>query len=464
MKTPIIDMLNAVSGGIRFCMPGHKGKSAFLDGAAQKFDITELPGADNLYAPSGVIYDSERINAEFTGAGNSFFLVNGGACGVMAALLSILKPGDEVIAARNLHLSAAHALALCGAVPRFITPGFNARGLFNPVTPQSVAEAAKKYPGAKAVYVTYPDYYGYCADLPGIADAAHSTGLKLICDAAHAATFDYSDLLPVSPSKAGCDIWSVSLHKTLPAMNQCAVLSTGAVSGIPSGAVRQRINMLQTTSPSYILLGSIDYALAYMRKYGSKKLARAVSLVNEYSARIEGLGGYERLNGASRDPLKLVIDVSGRGVTGFDAAHMLAQAGVYIESADTRSILLICGVFDAPDDYDVLYVALKGIKGTGKNISYCFDTDELSAVYGAGIDIDMRGAVFARRERLPLKAAVGRISTVCAGAYPPGVPAVLPGQRITYAAADYLTKLMSAGYGTFGTDGQIDVVLEDSLY
>ena len=466
-RTPIIDMLKKIaeSANLRFCMPGHKGKPAFFGSDINKFDITELTGTDNLYNPDGVIAESECNYADFIGAKDSFFLVNGSSCGVHAAVLSVLNPGDEVIAARDFHLSAAHAFALSGVVPHFIYSGIDKEGMFNIITPSRARQAVKQYPRSKAVYLTYPDYWGRCAELSEICRIAHNAGMKVICDAAHAAAFDYSKMLPESPADAGCDIWTVSPHKTLPAMNQCAVLCTGLKSGIESTLVQSRLNLIQTTSPSYILLASIDYALSYMREYGEAKLNEAIEKVIYIKNKIEKLGGYRCLpyypgNHTEFDALKLSIDVSNRGISGFFAAEQLEKSGIFIEAADTKRILLICTVADDKSDFDMLYTALKHMtaQNDDKTADLKISAEQVDKIFNASLETGIREAVFAPRETVSTHRAEGRISAVCAGAYPPGVPVLLPGQIISRQTLDYLKMLSEAGYSLFGLGKSIETV------
>lgn len=472
MDTPIIEMLERVAkeNRARFCMPGHKGKQGFLPEAVHALDITELPGADNLYHPDGAIRKSQELHAKHIGARESFFLVNGSSCGAQAAVLSVLCPGDTVIVARDIHLSAIHAFIMAGVKPVFVYPSAEETDVPCVVSVEDIARVVKLHKKAKAIYLTYPNYYGLCADLNGICAVAHDAGMKVICDAAHAAAFDFSELLPVTPAHAGCDIWVTSLHKTLGAMNQCAVLNVGEESGISSDIVQSRLNMLQTTSPSYLLLASSDYALGYMRGEGKERLGAAISLVEDNMRRIEALGGYrcilqdipKRAGAFDRDVLRLVIDVTDRGLSGFGATRELQKRGIAVETADISNIVLICTAADSMGDFEALKGALMEIKGANYKIRRMMSAGDLRQVFLPQISVPMRDAFFAERSTLPLEKSIGSISAVCAGAYPPGVPAILPGQRITEDMVDYLTLLKGRGYGMFGTyRGTIEVACID---
>lgn len=467
MNTPVVDMLTRVAQAskLRFCMPGHKGKGGFLPPEVSRLDITELPDADNLYAPQGVIREAQELHAKYIGARESYFLVNGSSCGVHAAVLSILGPGDTVIAARDIHLSAVNAFCMAGVHPVFVCPEAEAEGVPGVVTASEIARAVENNPHAKAVYLTYPNYYGLCADINVICAIAHKAGMKVICDAAHAAAFDFSELLPVSPAQAGCDIWVTSLHKTLCAMNQCAVLNIGANAAIQPEVVRSRLNMLQTTSPSYLLLASCDYSLAMMREEGEVRLRAAVNLMEDNMRRIEAIGGYRcvlqdipKATGAfDRDILKLVIDVTDRGISGFGAAKELHKNGIDVETADVSNIVLICTIADGIEDFESLKEALKQIRGANYHIARTFTQEEIDEIYRTKTERPMRDVFFAERRVVALEDSVGCIAAASAGAYPPGVPVIMPGQRITKQMIDYLKHLQGSGYGLFGMqDGGIE--------
>ncbi len=469
VKTPIIEMLAdvAAKSAARFSMPGHKGKAAFYGGELNDFDVTELVDVDKLALPKGAIKESEELCAAHMGAEKSFFLVNGASIGVMASVLSVLKPGDKVLVARDVHMSAINAFVLADVRPYLVYPSFGYGPLPGVLTPSDVKKAVKDIPDAKAFFMTYPNYYGLCADIDSIREIVHSAGMKLIVDAAHSAAFDYSEMMPLSPAEARSDIFTVSLHKTLPAMNQCALLCTGAGSGIDPGLVQAMINLLQTTSPSYLLLASIDSTLAYMRDAGKERLNSLVLMMEEYITRIEALGGYTCVTkdvpfytGAfDRDILRLVIDVTDRGMSGFAASKKLYAKGVTVEAADDMHIILICSVADTKADFEALLIALNGVKGTNYSITNSMNSKEMVDTFSYKPVMEMREAVFGGRENIPLFEAAGRVSAVAVGAFPPGVPMLFPGQEITRDMINGIARLRQQGYDIFGSDGSIDVVV-----
>jgi arginine/lysine/ornithine decarboxylase len=440
-------------------MPGHKGRLGFLPPDVLKYDVTELAGTDNLYMPSGVICQSQKLNAPSYSARSCFYLVNGSSIGVMASLLSVAGPGEKVIFARDFHLSAASGIILSGIKPVFCYPSAKNTYLPGVVSLQDVKKVISENEDAQAVYLTYPNYYGLCPDLNEIAALAHSVGMFVVVDGAHAAAFAYNDMLPAHPGEAGADLWTMSLHKTLHVPGQCSVLCVGEQSGLEDDLVKRNINLLQTTSPSYLLLASIDHALAEMREGGAKLVGDAILLVEEFILRIEMLGGYKCVTAdipkgtgaVDRDITKLVIDVTDRGMTGFLAEQKLRRSGIYVEGADHRNIILLCSFGNTRRDYEQLLTALDEISGTNYHISNEMNTMHFKS--REQLQYNMRNIMLRRTVNLPFLKAVGRTAACTVGSYPPGVPYILPGQQIDVETLEHLVRLQNQGYSLFGTDG-----------
>ncbi len=461
MKKPIVEMLHrmAEAESVRFHMPGHKGRIGFMSPGYLQFDITELAGTDNLYMPSGAIYQSQKLNAPSFSARSCFYLVNGSSTGVMASLLSVAAPGEKVIFARDFHLSAASGIILSGIKPVFCYPSAKNTYLPSVVTALDMKKVISENEDARAVYITYPNYYGLCPDLNEIAALAHSVGMDVVVDAAHAAAFAYSDMLPAHPGEAGADLWTMSLHKTLHTPNQCAVLCTGEQSEIPDDLVKRNINLLQTTSPSYLLLASIDQALAEMREEGVKLVGDVILLIEEFILRIEMLGGYKCVTAdipkgtgsVDRDITKLIIDVTDRGMTGFLAEQKLSRRGIYVEGADHRNIILMCSFGNNRRDFEHLLSALNDLGGTNYNIANEVGTMHFKSP--EQLRYSMRNIMLRRTENVPFLKAVDRIAACTVGTYPPGVPYILPGQTIDVDTLEHLVRLQNQGYTLFGTDG-----------
>lgn len=465
-ETPILNMIKEyiANNSLRFHMPGHKGDAGYFGGELLRGDITELDISDNLLHPKGVIQTLQELHAKRTGAGLSLVSVNGSSAGVLAMILSAVQEGDKILMARDIHISAANALVLSGAEPVFIdTETDPLTGLPGAVSADAVKEAMMHNPDAKAVYITYPNYFGLCADLEAVCEAAHDALLPVLVDGAHAAHFAYSPLFPASCAECSADIWSESLHKTLPAMNQTAMLNIGHNSLINPEKVKFYLNMFTTTSPSYILLASADYASAYMEEKGNYELYRVVSLLENCIEKINAIKGLNcigmemlgRANIVDKDVLKLVIDVSGRNISGFVAKKALEEMGIFIETADIKHILLISTVADQPSAFETLTLGLSNLP-EGIHFKYAFSPYELPELE---FRMTPKQAVQEKSCHIPLNMAAGFVSSRTAGVYPPGVPCLLPGQLINRDVVDYIEKALSYGFDVFGLeDGMLRVL------
>lgn len=424
----------------RFHMPGHKGRGmgGFFCGAGQGWDVTEIAGTDNLHSPSGPIAYAEERMAEAMGAGASLILVNGATAGVHAMCAS--AAGGRMLLARDAHRSAAAGCAIFGvdAVP-FSFPGA--------VTAEAVSAAmgAERY---DAVLITSPDYYGFCADIPAIAAVAHERGARLFVDAAHGAHFPFSDSLPASPA-GYADAWVVSLHKTLNALTQTAVLNladTGAAADL-----RRTLALIETSSPSYLLMASADWARHTAVGAWDAHAARIHALRQRLAA-VDGVRALDmrdaRLRGAADiDITRLALDVTGRGLTGFEAAAAMRPAGIVAEMADERRVVLITTPADPDEWYARLLAALASLPRGGRVVA-----DAPAVAPGARVTT-VREAVFGSTEAVPLAAAAGRVAAGACGVYPPGTALLFPGELITETAIGELLRLSSLGAELFGVSG-----------
>ncbi len=452
-----MDALNAIgkSANVRLCMPGHKGDTGFFGGEMLRFDITELPGADNLLCPSDIIAKSEAVHAAFAGAEAAFFTTNGSTAGNLA-MLSLLR-GKKVIFPRGVHVSAANAISMFSITPVFMdAPPCDYP---NAVRVEDVREALKNHRDAAAVFIVYPNYFGLCCDLSAIAAAAHRAGVPLLVDAAHAAHFAYSPLLPAYPAQAGADIWTESTHKMLPAMNQCACVCVGRESLIGRARVRQALSLVQTTSPSYPLLASMDYAYAYMRDRGAEELARVVRLAERLTTALGAIPGCvcpDITGAAARDPLKVIVDVSGMGYTGLAVQTALAAQGIYVETADMKNLLLLLTVGDTATQLDSFRRALAQMpKIRGKNLFFSPYSMPPHTKYSQS------SWFWGNIEKVKIERAEGLICAVAAGVYPPGETVVMRGQRISYEIAGYLLEAKRQGFSLFGAEGDLIPVYKE---
>lgn len=444
----------------RFHMPGHKGRGMGLllpDGAA-RYDVTELAMTDNLHAPDGCIAETQRAVARAYGAAQSFLLVNGSTAALQAMLLS-LDPADKLLLYRDCHRSALSGAALSGVETVLEAPGFDeATGLTAMPTAESLSLALART-GATAVLVTSPNAYGYCADLPALSAAAHAHGALLLVDAAHGAHFPFSDLLPQGAAGAA-DLWGHSQHKTLNALTQAATLHLSPCRIAPE-RVQRALSLLQTTSPSYLLMASIDWSVFMAaREDWPAHVRRCESLRREIGG-MAGISAAPALptGAVAYDPTRIVIDVSARDITGFDAERALQRSGIYVEMADFSRLVLITAPADDPAWYGRLSEALSALP-YGRKGQRTAMRQPLPAEPPVR-RMSIRQAALARAEWVPLAQAAGRVAGEAVGLYPPGVALCAPGEVIEQAHISALLTAQRQGASLFGVRGGRVAVTED---
>lgn len=446
----------------RFHMPGHKGRglSGFWREELQRWDVTELSCTDNLHAPSGAIAAAQDEMAHAYGAKASFFVVNGGTNAVQAMILS-LDENDKLLLARDCHRSAVSGAALRGIETCYLSPRYDAaRGLLGMVTPEDLDQALEET-GATAALITTPNAYGFCADLAGLSAAAHRHGTLLLIDGAHGAHYPFSDALPRGLG-GYADLFVHSQHKTMDALTQAASLHLGECRITPE-QLRRALAMTETTSPSYLFMASLGWSvyMAYRRDW-TGQVARCLKL-NEKIEAIEGLAVFHDPVGIGvyeRDQTRVVIDVSGRGYTGYEAQAALEQKNIYIEMADARRLVLITTPNDDPDWYDQLLNALSGLPK--RKPMQPSTAAEGIRFFANERRMRIREATFAKNCALPLDAAQGRIAAEAIGIYPPGIALVMPGEVIGRKTIDYLTAQARAGGALFGVYGGRVFVVDET--
>ena len=445
----------------RFHMPGHKGRglSGFWRDELRLWDVTELSGTDNLHEPNGGIAAAQESMARVYGAMASFFVVNGGTNALQAMIL-VLDETDKLLLARDCHRSAVNGAALRGIETSYISPRYDeARGLLGMVTPDDLDRALQET-GATAALITTPNMYGFCADVEGLGKAAHKNGALLLIDSAHGAHYPFSDALPRALGKYA-DLYVHSQHKTMDALTQAASLHLNECRIQPE-QLRRALAMTETTSPSYLLMASLDWSV-YMaqRRDWTGVVARCRAL----EEKIESMEGFQvfrepvGIGVFERDYTRVVIDVTERGYTGYEAQAILEEQHVYLEMADARRLVLITSPNDEPVWYEQLLNTLSAIpKRALRNARAAGEEIRFSAnVQRMGI----RAATFAKTQTLLLSHALGRVAAEPIGLYPPGIALVMPGEVIEQRAIDYLFSQERDGGTLFGVrNGEVFVVCE----
>jgi arginine decarboxylase len=469
-RTPLFDALVSLaeSRKVSFHTPGHKsGKGIstrfrkFVGPKIFTIDLTTLDEVDCLQRPVGVIKESQELAAEAYGADHSFFLVNGTTGGNHAMILSAANPGDEVLVARNAHKSILTGIILSGAIPRFFLPAFDPElGILLNVTAHEARRATEQHPNANILSLTSPNYYGVAADLRSIVSDAKRRGILVLVDEAHGPHLHFHPILPMSALDAGVDVCVQSTHKILGGMTQSSMLHLKGRDIDHSRMVRL-LQLLQSTSPSYILMASLDLARMQMATEGEKLLGKAIDLAKDARDRINCVPGLFCFGEADLpgsdfflDVTKLTICVKRLGLSGFEASSILnAEFGVQVEMADLFNILVIVSIGDRREDLDRLLAALDGLARRGARAMDRRTIPCPLPPMGQQLHHPPREAFFAPSEHVPLVKAEGRISSDIVTIYPPGVPLLVPGEEVASSTIDYLLSLASYG-------ARIDGVLE----
>ena len=443
---PLHDMLCAAASRASWHMPGHKGRGPFDASGWMALDTTELPVTDDLYQPAGAIAEAQRLYAEAAGAEASLFLHNGATAGVHALLQLWARPGDRVLLPRNAHLSAVNACILGGLLPLWMPVETTLDG-YAYLPEETVLAALAAHPEAKALLLTRPDYFGGCIPLERIVPAARAMGVRVVVDEAHGAHLPWLGQ-PASVGALGADAWVQSVHKTLPGLTGSAVLHLRREAD--RGPALRILRREQTSSPSFLLLQSIDDARAYMQGEGKTALAQTVTALRALRECLPRWGyrdahGLWTETGYAFDPTRLVVDAPQGGEA---LARALASNGMDVECWDDRRVVCIATCRDTPAEIGRLGEALAAIPPQSGISAEALPAWELPP-----IRLSPREAALAEGEWVSLTAAVGRIAAQSAGLYPPGIPLVCPGEEITQAVAQTLCG--AARSRRFGTEGDL---------
>jgi arginine/lysine/ornithine decarboxylase len=412
-----------------FHMPGHKGRFSSLIG---NFDTTEIPGLDNLHCPQDVLSRAQDTVAGIYKAAKTYFLVNGSSVGIMAAIAALTKPGDCVLVVKNCHKSVLAGLVHSGAMPVWIDQSLcpNLRHWLPPST-EAVKELIAKY-SIKAAIFTNPDYYGLAPDITSLAQVCQKAGIAVIVDEAHGAHLHWGKTLglPQSAIDAGCDIIVQSPHKTLPALTQAAWMHITDLA--LEEQMQETLNLFHTTSPSYLLLSSLEYAGDWASSYGSVMLRRLKILADVLNLRCKQLNLDFPQTLSNRDWTKFLLP-NRRGLVG-----LLRSQGIFPELIQGDKVLFMLTMADAlvPQGIAALYRLLPLIEALPE-----IPGEEIILPPLPKQEITPREAWQRPGEKVSLAKARGRIARQVLAPYPPGTMVVAPGQRLESEHVDYLQKL-----------------------
>ena len=433
MESPLRQYLEKLhnSRRARFHMPGHKGRGTLSPfDAACPYDITEIAGADSLFEASGILAQGEEATARLYGSKATLWSAGGSTLCIQAMLALVCREGDLVLAVRNAHHAFAHAAILLGVRVRWMLPQNRDRGgLYGAVTPGEVEQMLKQYPQAKAVWVTTPDYLGGMADVKGLARVCHQRGVKLLVDNAHGAYLLYTHRHPM---QLGADLCCDSPHKTLPVLTGGAWLHLSHQVPYTADQARQAMKLFGSTSPSYLILLSLEDCNGYLAGSGKEEFARLFQTVRAMRQRLEEQG--VALLPMEGDYAKLTLDALAMGYTGKEITRYLDSQKMDWEYADDRFVVLMLSPSNTTQELAALEQALVSLPNreppAQEQVPYSLPPGRM----------ELRQAYFAPKEEVPIGQAVGRISAAAQSCCPPGVPVVMPGEEITPQVQKLLQK------------------------
>ena len=464
-KAPIYEALEAFKKKrvVPFDVPGHKrgrGNPELVQLLGEKcvsLDVNSMKPLDNLCHPVSVIREAEELAAEAFGAASAYLMVGGTTSAVQSMILSVVKAGDKIILPRNVHKSVINALVLCGGIPIYVNPEMNQKlGISLGMQVEKVKQAIEDNPDAVAVFVNNPTYYGICSDIKTIVQLAHARGMKVLADEAHGTHLYFGKNLPISAMAAGADMAAVSMHKSGGSLTQSSLLLLNK--GVNTDYVRQIINLTQTTSGSYLLMSSLDISRRNLALRGRQVFHQVADMAEYAREEINAVGGYyafgkELCNGDSVfdfDTTKLSVHTLDIGLAGIEVYDILRdEYDIQIEFGDIGNILAYLSIGDRPQEVERLVSALAEIKRRYRTDgSGLLSQEYIDPVVAAS----PQEAFYAPKKSLPLRETEGMVCSEFVMCYPPGIPILAPGERITKEILNYIEYAKAKGCSMTGPE------------
>ncbi len=472
-----MDKLNIISGikqyrsevDTNFHMPGHKGKDGILNELGNNlsfFDITETLGTDNLHYPTGFLKDAMEYIAKSYGAKKSYMVVNGTSCGIISAITGCTNPGDKILVQRDCHKSVYNACILGDLKLDYLYPEFNKKhGLNFSISLEKLEQKLIDAPEIKMVVLTYPTFYGICFDVQKAAEIVHKYGKILMIDEAHGSHLYFcKDILPPAAELSGADIVAQSTHKTLPCLTQGSVLHLCS-DRVNVNNIETMLRMLQTTSPSYVLMTSIENAVHWMNEHGEERLRRNIEVFKRKTKELRDLGinvledDFLISEGCyDFDATRAVISMSELGITGTKLQEILRyKYKIQMEFADLMYTVGYITATDEVEDIERLFDAVKEIyfeeiKKTNKK-----ELIQIEAFPQLNHAMKMRKAFYAENVLVNLDESIGKTAAEFIIPYPPGIPLVCPGEIIVQDTIDYVKTMLENRINVNGVDENIQV-------
>lgn len=464
-STPLFDALINYSTQNEgyFRIPGHRFDRGipkkFIDFAGRdifRIDVTETPMSDDLHKPKTVIADSQQLTAAAFGAAESFYLVNGTSCGnesmIIAAAGEKNGKAEKILIPRNAHKSVLAGLIFSGASPLYVQPDYiEELGIMGVMKPDKVSDALLKHDDIKAVFGVSPSYHGLCGDIRQIADSVHAYDIPLLIDEAHGAHLYFNSSLPDGALHCGADVCAQSLHKTSGALTQASLLHTAINSRINRERLDSALRMTMSTSPSYILMASLELARDELAKQGEELWQRTIESADRVRRRINNTTSFRcpnkneliQLGAFDSDETRLIINCDELEISGYELkAQLWNKFNIDVEMADSRNILLLFSCGNTEEEADLICAALERIsKDTDRNrrAHQIINSGRLPAT--PEMALTPRQAYYSTTKRVPWNEMVGKVAAEPASPYPPGIPVVYPGEVISKEIYGYLDEV-----------------------
>lgn len=450
-----------------FCMPGHKSGLGFLNtDIGQEFiknlvkvDITEVDGLDNLHNPTGIIKESEKLLSNYYGSKKSYFLVNGSTSGNLIMIFSAFKEGDKIIVERNCHKSIFNAIVLRKLNPIYIKNKINKN--YNApfsIDMEHFFKTIKENKDAKGIVITYPNYYGIACNLEKVIKEAKKYGMFVLVDSAHGAHFGVNEKLPKNAVECGCDMVVMSSHKTLPSFTQTAYLHIG--NNINEEVVDFYFDCFTSTSPSYMLMASMDYARYYLETKGKQEYLKIINICNEYRKKINLIDGFHVIgmddltNDENLDLTRYILNLE-KGYSAFKLLNYLRKNKIQCEMSDSQNVILIFSPFNTQEEFEKLYLVLKNcnledlkenykqviINNIPKMMLKPFEVNNYEKVY------------------VYFKDALNKVSAKAVVPYPPGIPIVMPGEIISNEVINMIEYNINNNVEILGINDNYEILI-----
>lgn len=448
-----------------FHFPGHGGGRGMaprlraLAGQLADYDLTELPGLDDLHAPTGPIRQAEALAADLYGADASFFLVNGSTAGIQAMMLAQLRPGEKVILPRNIHRAVVAGLVLSGAEPVYIPPPFDRDfGVCLGIPPELLARIVREHPDARAVLLVHPNYFGVAGVTAEHAALTTGADMGLLVDEAHGAHLPFQPGLPQPALASGADAAVQSTHKMGGSLTQTALLHLKGDRLNPD-AVRRVLRLLQSSSPSYPLMASLDLTRRRLARQGGRIVGRMVELAGELRLGLEGAGFPVLDADMGQDSTKILVSLRETGRTGLEAARLLRHRHrIQVELADPSNILFVIGSGATREGIRRLLRAMVSLVVRRPTVSRGKPTVPGGPPPIPHRVLTPREAFTAVSVTIHLTQSGGRVAAETVTVTPPGIPLVIMGEKITPEMIEYILEVRASGLPLTASDPSGDTL------